>query len=237
MTPFPKEKFFLINDRARLYRQTTSMPNSWFHFKCLFAKYPAPWHIHTLAHTHAHTHMQSKNQFHLWKHAHKGMIVLQASPLHPPHPTLQAYHPEVTLGFFMVMPIHISCNSDLTWSTASWAHVSPRSCLHLLLFFFRLLCNFPFTSLSALAMGKGKQAGCREGGGCSETQIQTRVGVCQRRARWLQSGPLVPVNTEELKLPHQMQMGKPTILFLSLRSFGSESGNHYSSRKKFPNSR
>lgn len=58
-----------------------------------------------------------------------------------------------------------------------------------------------------------------EGGGCSEAQIQTRVGVCQRRAKRLQSGPLVPVNTEELKLPHQMQMGKPAVLFPSLKKF------------------
>ena len=156
MTPFPKEKFFLINDRARLYRQTTSMPNSWFHFKCLFEKYPTPQHTHTHTHMHAHTHLQSKNQFHLWKHAHKGMIVLQASPLHPPHPTLQAYHPEVTLGFFMVMLIHISCNSDLTWSTASWAHVSPRSCLNFFFFFSLDSCVIspyqPFCS----GHGKGK---------------------------------------------------------------------------------
>ena len=126
---------FILN----VYLKSTPLPNT-----------------HTHTHMHAHTHMQSKNQFHLWKHAHKGMIVLQASPLHPPHPTLQAYHPEVTLGFFMVMLIHISCNSDLTWSTASWAHVSPRSCLNFFFFFSLDSCVIspyqPFCS----GHGKGK---------------------------------------------------------------------------------
>ena len=161
MITFPKTKLFLMNDREELgYIDRRPLCRILDFILNVYLKSTLLPDTHTHTHTHTLTLICKVKINSTIENIYKKeeMIVLQASSLHSPHPSLQAYRPEVTLGLFPVVLIHISFHSDLTWNTVSWAQDLPEAfCTW---FFLRTVCNLPLPALLLWPWGKGEQVGC-----------------------------------------------------------------------------